>query len=49
MIFPTFPFLPHAIGLIREFVRGINPLTIERQRSKGRRAETEVDWEIAVA
>jgi hypothetical protein len=47
MSFLTFPLLPHAIDLIQESVRGINPLTIERQRSKGRRTETDVDWEIA--
>jgi hypothetical protein len=49
MSFSTFPFLPHAIDLIQESVRGINPLTIERERSKGSRTETEGDWEIATA
>jgi hypothetical protein len=49
MSFPTFSPLLHAADLIQESVRGINPLTIEKQRSKRRRTEAEVDWEIATA
>jgi hypothetical protein len=36
---PLFP-IAIAINLIQEFVRSINPLTIERQRTKWRQTET---------
>jgi hypothetical protein len=36
----TYPLFPIAIDLIHEFVRSINTLTIERQRSKGRQTKT---------
>jgi hypothetical protein len=49
MSFPTFPLLPHAIDLVQKSVPGVNPLTIDKQRSKGRRTETEVDWENMTA
>jgi hypothetical protein len=37
--FLTSPLFPIAIDLIHGFVRSINPLTIESQRSKGRQTE----------
>jgi hypothetical protein len=44
-----YPLLLIGIDLIHEFVPGISPVMIERQRKKGGRPKQKKDWAIAAA